>query len=373
MRIVQVANFVTPSSGGLRTALGHLATGYAETGHDVIQIVPGSQDRDVVMTWGRQLLRRGPALPGAGYRMLHAGSSLKGLLDTLQPDRLEVHDRTTLRSLGSWARSRGVPSLVVSHERLDRWLQQWLPRHLPLAAWADRHNRSLAECFDVVLCTTAWAAAEFERLPTARLVRVPLGVNLVRLHPGAADDSWRAHQLRGAEHLLVMVSRLSREKRPQLAVDTVAELVRRGHSVRMLVAGSGPQEHALRKQADQLPITFMGYVSDRDHLARLMASADLLLAPGPIETFGLAALEALASGTSAVVNQASALPEVIGDTGGRSAAGDPGSFADAVELELAVPADQRVERARAQAEQFPWTATVAGFLQAHALGAERSR
>jgi len=50
-RIVQVANFVTPSSGGLRTTLRHLATGYAHAGHEVIQVVPGSRDESVEMPW----------------------------------------------------------------------------------------------------------------------------------------------------------------------------------------------------------------------------------------------------------------------------------------------------------------------------------
>jgi len=192
-------------------------------------------------------------------------------------------------------------------------------------------------------------------------------VDLAGLHPLAADNVWRTHQLRGAEHLLIMVSRLSREKRPGLALDTVAELVRRGCSVRMLVAGSGPQQRQLERQAKGSPVHFIGYVSDRQRLARLLASADLLLAPGPVETFGLAALEALASGTSAVVNRASALPEVIGDTGGRSAHGRPEAFADAVEQELAEPADQRAAAARSRAERFPWSTTVTGFLAAHGL------
>lgn len=367
-RIVQVANFVTPSSGGLRTTLGHLATGYAQAGHEVIQVLPGPRDQDLRTPWGRQIMRRSPAVPGTGYRVLNGGSGLTRLLDRLGPDRLEAHDRTTLRGLGGWARKRGVSSLVVSHERLDRWLEQWLPRQLPLTSLADRYNRALAEDFDVVLTTTAWAAAEFERLPTAGLVRVPLGVNLVRLHPSAADAAWRAQQLRGAEHLLVMVSRLSREKRPLLAVQTIAELARRGHSVRLAIAGSGPQRRVLHRHAQGMPVDFLGYVSDRAQLARLLASADLLLAPGPVETFGLAALEALACGTSAVVNAASALPEVLGDSVGASAEGHPVAFADAIERVLAVPSTDRTVAARARAEEFPWTATVAGFLSAHGLG-----
>lgn len=366
-RIVQVANFVTPSSGGLRTTLRHLATGYARAGHEVIQVLPGPRGETTDMSWGRRVQRRSRAVPGTGYRVLRAGPELFGLLDDLAPDRLEVHDRTTLRGVGRWGRARGLPSLVVSHERLDRWLEQWLPRQLPLAAAADRYNAALAASFDIVLCTTAWAAAEFERLPAAQVVRVPLGVDLAGLHPLAADDVWRRHQLRGAEHLLIMVSRLSREKRPGLALDTVAELVRRGCSVRMLVAGSGPRQRVLERQAKGSPVHFVGYLSDRQRLARLLASADLLLAPGPVETFGLAALEALASGTSAIVNEASALPEVIGDSGGRSAYGSPAALADAVERELAEPADQRATSARARAELFPWSTTVAGFLRAHGL------
>lgn len=392
-RIVQVANFVTPSSGGLRTTLRHLASGYADAGHEVIQVLPGPADQDIETPSVRQILRHSPALPGTGYRVMRGGAALTPLLDRLEPDRIEVHDRTTLRGLGSWAAARGVPSLVVSHERTDRWLEQWVPHSLPLTSLADRYNAELAARFDVVLCTTAWAAAEFERLPTPHLVRVPLGVDLDGLHPQAADGVWRRHQLCGAEHLLILVSRLSREKRPLLALETVAELVRRGRSVRLLVAGSGPQQRMLQRRAHawrfagqpqrrqppdpwriagrpprpQLPVSFVGYVSERAQLARLLASADLLLAPGPVETFGLAALEALASGTSAIVNQASALPEVIGDSGGRCAEGRATAFADAVEQELAVAADLRRAGARTRAERFPWSATVAGFLNAHKL------
>lgn len=377
-RIVQVANFVTPSSGGLRTAIRHLATGYAEAGHEVVQVLPAAIDQDLRMPWGRQLLRQSPAVPGTGYRLLRGGQALTELLDQLGPDRLEVHDRTTLRGLGHWARDRGVHSLVVSHERLDRWLAQWLPGRLPLTAMADRYNADLAARFDVVVCTTAWAAAEFERLPRVNLLRVPLGVDLTEMHPRNSDPEWRDQQLRGARHLLIMVSRLSREKRPGLAVETVAELVSRGLSVQLLVAGSGPQLPTLQRRADAwrfasvppalgLPVTFLGYLSDRGDLARMLASADVLLAPGPVETFGLAALEALASGTTAIVNQASALPEVIGGSGGRSAPGRPDAFADAVEAELAVPADCRQAAARTRAEHFDWSVTVAGFLHAHEL------
>jgi alpha-1,6-mannosyltransferase len=94
-----------------------------------------------------------------------------------------------------------------------------------------------------------------------------------------------------------------------------------------------------------------------------------VLAPGPVETFGLSALEALASGTPVVVHHASALAELVVPGVGLIAAGSGFTFADAVaELLDAAPAQVAARRAatRARAEGFTWAATVAGFLACHA-------
>ena len=149
MRIVQVANFVSPTSGGLRTTLRHLAEGYADHGHEVVQVLPEFVDDEVETSWGRRVTLRSPALGSTGYRLLLDRSAVRRVLDRISPHVLEVHDRTTLRGLGRWARGRGIPALVVSHERLDCWLAQWLPARLPLTALAGRSNAGLARDFDI--------------------------------------------------------------------------------------------------------------------------------------------------------------------------------------------------------------------------------
>ncbi len=360
--VAQTANFVTPTSGGLRTTLNALASGYAAAGHDVVQVLPGPRDETIDTAWGRVVSVRSPEVPGTGYRMVLRPRQVSDVLERLGPDRLEVHDRTTLRCLGAWAQARGVPSLVVSHERLDRLLTQWLSPRLPCERLADRSNTSLAASFDRVVCTTAWAAQEFLRVGARNLVRVPLGVDLDRFHPqdppaGAGDPD---------ELVLLLASRLSKEKRPELAIDTLAELRRRGLRVRLVVAGDGPMRAGLKRRASGLPVTFLGFVRDRDQVARLLAGSDVVLAPGPIETFGLAALEALACGTPVVANALSALREVLGASG-EAVGGTPRSFADAVERVLSRPSDERRRVARGRAEQFPWSATIDGFLGTHGL------
>lgn len=357
-RIVQLANFVTPTSGGLRTAMRSLAEGYGEAGHEVVQIVPGPRDALELTPWGRRVQLRAPALPGTGYRILRDPTRVVAALDLLEPDRVEVHDRTTLRGVGRWASRSGVPSVVVSHERLDRWLRQWLSPRLPLDRLADRSNEALAAAFDVVVCTTDWAAQEFLRLGVEHVRRTPLGVDLQAFRPtGTASCA----------HLrLVMASRLSKEKRPDLAVAAAAELQRRGSAVHLSVAGQGPMAASLRREHAGAPVQWLGFVEGRERMAQLLGTADVVLAPGPVETFGLAALEALACGTPVVANVHSALPEVIGEAG-RASASTPRSFADAVEALLTVSPAERRLRARQRAEQFPWSATIEGFLRAHRL------
>ena len=94
----------------------------------------------------------------------------------------------------------------------------------------------------------------------------------------------------------------------------------------------------------------------------------MAIAPGPAETFGLAALEALACGTPVVVSAESALPEVVGEAGA-SAAGEDLSAGGDGRAVLAGAGGRAAARARA--ERFGLPAAVQAFLAIHeALGGE---
>jgi alpha-1,6-mannosyltransferase len=188
---------------------------------------------------------------------------------------------------------------------------------------------------------------------------VPLGVDLQTFAPDRFDARLRAELLDRSDVLVVHCGRLSAEKHPQRSVDTLAELRDRGVRATLVVVGDGPQATTLRTAAAGLPVRWLGHVADRGELAALLASADVALAPGPHETFGLAGLEALACGTPVVASASSALRELVaGGQHGAAAADDARSFADAVEQVLAVPVDVRRQAARARAADFPWSAAV---------------
>lgn len=370
MRIAHIANFYGPTSGGLRTAMHHLGAGYRERGHDVLLVVPGARDADEETPFGRRVTVASPVLPfSGGYRVIVRLGHVRRVLARWAPDRIEVSDRTTLRGLGGWAARRGIHATFFSHERADGVLLSLVPRPLrrivPFAALADAHNRGTARRFRTIVCTTAYAAEEFDRIGRAS-ARVPLGVDLDQFRPERACVATRAMYAEPGESLLVMASRLSREKRPDLAIEAVRLLCGKGRPVRLVCVGTGAIAGDVESLASGLPVAFLGFVADRDAYANLLAAADVVLAPGPIETFGLAALEALASGVPVVVNAASALPEVVG-AGGLAVAGTPEALARGIETLLERPVAQRRGAARTRAELFPWGETVDRLLDAHTL------
>jgi alpha-1,6-mannosyltransferase len=170
--------------------------------------------------------------------------------------------------------------------------------------------------------------------------------------------------IKGGEVLLVHCGRLSPEKKPERSLQVLRELLERGINARLVYIGTGPLHKKLYDSSRDIPVTFWGYVANKHLLAQMIASADVSLAPGPIETFCLAALESLASGTPVVASETSAVGEFLtqenGDFVGLTAANNGAAFADAVEIILEeIREDASLsDRCRIQAERFPWSQTI---------------
>ncbi|MFD4355164.1 glycosyltransferase [Nocardia sp. NPDC058518] len=370
MRIVQLANFYGPRSGGLRTALHHLGEGYVAAGHEVVLIVPGSRRSEEVLPTGALRITL-PALgiPWTGGYRAADPRRVADVLSGLSPDVLEVSDRLTLRGFGRWAGRRGVASVMISHERLDRLLGQFLPG--PAARrCADVANRRTAADYDMVVCTTDFAREEFLRIGAPNVELVPLGVDLDLFSPRRRDLGLRADLGVDGYPMLVHCGRLSVEKRVDRSIEAVGALHRAGVPTRLVIAGDGPRRESLERRARTLPalpggepaVHFTGFINERAMVAKLLATADVSLAPGPHETFGLAALEALAAGTPVVASRSSALADIVTVECGAIAADRPRAFAQAVTDVLAMPTYGRRRAARSRAEQFGWPRAVAGML-----------
>jgi alpha-1,6-mannosyltransferase len=370
MRIVHVANFYGPNSGGIKTTLHELGKGYLAHGHEFIYVVPGPMYLKEQTPFGLKISLPSITLIGSGgYQIIRSNKQLLNLLDFLHPDRVEVSDRFTLLKVGKWARKNKVATVVFSHETLDGLIKKYAKVIPPTlrTKFVDWHNNRLANNFDQVIATTNFAAAEFERIDIPNLTRVALGVDLDEFNPKNRDLALRKELLKGARYLLVHCGRLSPEKDPARSVQAVKVLVKAGVDVKLVIVGGGPLWKKIRSESKDLPIEMLGYVANRKKVAAYLAAADVAIAPGPLETFCLSALESLASGTPVVASNTGAVGEILNVLGeapaGLVASNDGRSFADAIN-NLLRDSSLRVN-ARRQAERYPWNKMVTKMLEIH--------
>jgi alpha-1,6-mannosyltransferase len=370
MRIVHIANFYGPSSGGIKTTLHELGRGYLKYGHEFIYIVPGPRYMKEQTPFGLKISLPSFTLPASGgYQIIRSNKQLLNLLEFLNPDRIEVSDRFTLLKVGRWAKQHKVSSLVFSHETLNGLVKKYAPFIPPSVRdkFVNWHNAKLATTFDNVIATTDFAAAEFVRIKISNLRKVALGVDLIGFNPENRNYKLRKELLKGAEFLLVHCGRMSPEKQPERSVQALAELVKRGVNARLIIVGGGPLWNKIRKQSTGLPVEMVGYIASRQKVAGYLAVADLAIAPGPLETFCLSALESLASGTPVVASKSSAVGEILNinsiKAAGAVAADDGISFANEI-IKLLNKGNLR-KVARSQAEQFSWANTIDAMLDVH--------
>ena len=126
------------------------------------------------------------------------------------------------------------------------------------------------------------------------------GVDIDLFHPWRRDRALRqAYGCDGDAFLLLHVGRLAAEKgveRIILAFAKARAMLGPDRRIRLIIAGTGPREPALRTLAADSGITFLGNLDRVTMLPQLYASADAFVFASHTETLGLVILEAMASG-----------------------------------------------------------------------------
>jgi N-acetyl-alpha-D-glucosaminyl L-malate synthase BshA len=138
------------------------------------------------------------------------------------------------------------------------------------------------------------------------------------------------------EPLLVHVSNFRPVKRPVDCVEILARVRGRGVDARLVMVGDGSERGRAEHRARCLGLEgFCTFVGKQPRIIDYLSVADVLLLPSEQESFGLAALEAMACEVPVVASRVGGVPEVVtdGETGCLSDVGDVDKMAaDAVAL-----------------------------------------
>lgn len=138
------------------------------------------------------------------------------------------------------------------------------------------------------------------------------------------------------EPLLVHVSNFRPVKRPVDCVEIFARVLRKGTKSRLIMVGDGSERTNAEHRARCLGIYDQcSFVGKQPRIVDYLSASDVLLLPSEQESFGLAALEAMACELPVIASRVGGIPEVVTDeeTGFLSAVGDVDKMAaDAARL-----------------------------------------
>lgn len=349
MRVLHVTDTYLPRRGGIELHVHDLAQAQRRAG-DEVDVLTLTRARDVepAQTAGSLLRpadhahlvdklrfvlahrRRGTT---AGYDVVHAHCS------TFSP--------LVFATLGA---ADGLPTAVTAH---SLWR-----RYTPLYRAGDYAVRW--STWPIAWSAVSEAAAEAVRKAAAR----PLEIDVVPngIDPSAWPQVERSPQ--PGRLRVISVMRLAPRKRPlallrilhraamSMPADTKLEAV---------IVGDGPQAGAMRRylrrhDLDDL-VTMAGH-QPRPEIARRLADADVFLAPATLESFGIAALEAAATGVPVLGRRRTGLADFVAEGHGGLLVDSDADLAGAL-VDIASGRRRLAPVPRTAVDQMSWPAVVA--------------
>jgi alpha-1,6-mannosyltransferase len=370
MKICDISSFYSDQGGGVRTYhLQKLAYFERHPEHEYLMIIAGPRNEVREVAGGRIYRVRGVSVsPKGGYRQLVDFPEIRRILRLERPDVIESGSAyldcwLALAAGADWA---PLFSGFYHADFPDSYMApavDGLPRAIskPFVDFWKRYVRFTYSRFDATCVTSRYIQSKLSGYGLRNTFLVPLGVDSEHFSPAKRDEDIRRQLgVREGEKLALYVGRFWSEK----GIDVLTKAIPRLGAIEGLhvaLVGDGTLEGQIKAAAAPFErVHVLGYVSDRDLLARIYASADLFLSPGPYETFGLSTVEALSSGVPVVAASTGGASESVGGSGAGMLfkAHDAGDFVRCVEVMLRADLEALGRRARRFVEEsYSWDRT----------------
>lgn len=323
------------------------------------------------------------------WRYLIPGSALPRILQQEQPDVIEVCDKYSLNYFAALARRGWLAGVTVrptvvglSCERMDRNFRLYLGQSRAGDWFCRTYMKWLYfPMFDHHIAVSPPIAEELEQASHGHVVTRGTwiranGVDATRFHPSRRDprkraELWRRLGVPAGTPLILYAGRLAPEKNLWLLMEAVERLLPPVADARLLIAGSGAMRGELGAYAGKRlagKVEFLGHVEDRNELADLYANCDVFVHPNPDEPFGIAPLEAMASGIPLVAPPTGGLRSYAKPANAWLAEPNGEAFSTAIldVLQDPVSRDRKTTSARLTAERFHWPRVADAYLDLYA-------
>jgi len=235
-----------------------------------------------------QLARQGLDLIHVHYAIPHAVSALLAQLTIAEILQKKISFVTTLH---------GTDTVLVSED----------PDLYPIVEVALKSSGA------VTAVSKALASESQQRFGLAQAPQViPNFVDTRRFSPTQRKGELRAGYASPEEVLFVHASNFRPIKQTPWLIALFARVLEVGIPARLLMIGDGPERPLCERQSRELGLSDrVAFAGMHQDIAPLLAIGDVFLLSSKYESFGLAALEALACGVPVVAPHVGGLPEVI--------------------------------------------------------------
>ena len=285
-----------PQVNGVTNSVLRILENLAQNNHQALVIAPESPDTP--REYAGHRVKTIPSIPiqnilPIGMPVGLPSRKLEYVLDGYNPDVVHLASPFALGAFSAKvAKKLNIPSLSVYQTDLAGFA-----RHYGLSIAGSTLQKMVGKIHSQTTRTLAPSTSACRELTDQGVKNVYLwrrGVNSVLFHPQKRSDELRnTWDPSGKRTIIGYVGRVANEKR-------ISDLrfIARDPNIQLIITGEGPARIKLEKEIPGA--IFMGFQSGED-LAKIYASLDLFIHPGPNETFCQAVQEALASGVPCIV------------------------------------------------------------------------
>lgn len=335
-------SYAPHGGGGIGTYLREKQRHVIErTGHRLLQIVPGPEDRviengrHIWVEIGAEQVRGSP-----NYRFIMRTRAVREVLERYRPDLIESQCPWVLPWTAiNYRRAFPDTALVAGYHTDFPNAHVYRVGSSLFGEFVGRGLRRLAmgyaevtyREFDRVYTLSAAMAGALRGYRIDHVDVVSLGVDTALFHPERRDPGWRAGLgLRAKGPLLVYAGRIDNEKRADRLVAMFKRLPP-SLDAGLVMIGDGKLRDALQAEVQGMQVVFPGFLSNRAALARALASSDIYVSAMADETFGISVIEAQASGLPVVgVHSGAMIERIVPGTGQLVDVDDVAGMASAV-------------------------------------------